>query len=545
MVSTPLHSNIESLLAQAEDNALFRTRPDQYLHSATNAWLEAKRAKDLHSVARSKLAIGQHSLDVCAYQRALKLCSEARLTFEAVSDKDRYVEALDYEARAYMLMGRYDESMLAAQQGLASCDPRNAFGRGSLYHLLSLLSLRKGDHAASLLHGVEAVRSLRGSDERLLPFTLKHIASILLLHHRDSHVNDALAEAERRTRTEIDRYNENMRLEASHFDLQLIGDILSLSENYAEAQTYYKRAYNSLHHFQCQVTEAECLISLGRTSLKLFEENDAADYFAKALSLVSKLHDRYLIAKADIAYSDYLCFVERPNEAEVKLLHILDFTYKTNNAALQQITYDRLANLEERRNNFTTAVRYYQKSNDLLRSQITSLYRTTFTNASSSKIPSATEETTNEALQIRTKRVHELESDLKERDAILLTLRSKLREIVLMREEQRTQSIRALIATVAEHLNNAVHTQALRDELSELSSGFLNWLQAKHPLLTATERQVCSLLSLGFSNSEIERLLSLSPRTLECHRLHIRRKMKLKRNEKLDQTLRESAVRFQ
>jgi tetratricopeptide (TPR) repeat protein len=535
MLRTSQTSNIESLLAKAEDNALFRTHPDQYLFSATEAWRLAERVKDFHSVARSKLAIGQHALDVCDYPKAIKLCFEARRTFEATSDFERCAESFDYEARAFMLMGRYDESSQVVHSGLRFCGPDNSLRRGSFYYVLANLSLRKGDLISSLQNNFEALQVLRGHDERLLPFILQNVAHILRLHRHDTQASVFLSEAEQRVRAEIDRYSESMGLEASHFDLQLMGDVFSLSEKYAEAMKYYKRSYNSLHHFQCRVTEAECLISLGRTSLNLHEESEAGEYFNKALALVTKLQDHYLIAKAEIGHSDYLCSIGRPNDAELSLQKVLVFTRKTNNAALQLIVCDRLANLEERRNNFTSSARYYREANELLRSQVAFNYRNVANAAASGKsIPVPRDSAIDIAHE---NQVHALTSDLKDRNALLLVLRSKLREIVLMREEQRLFGIRALIALVAEHLKTAEQTSSLREGLKSLNEDFLERLQIKHPDLTATELHICSFLALGFSNSEIERLLFFSTRTLECHRLHIRRKMALKRNTKLEQAI--------
>ncbi|MCL3862336.1 LuxR C-terminal-related transcriptional regulator [Actinotalea sp. K2] len=49
------------------------------------------------------------------------------------------------------------------------------------------------------------------------------------------------------------------------------------------------------------------------------------------------------------------------------------------------------------------------------------------------------------------------------------------------------------------------------------------------PALTATERAVYALLASGLSNAGIARLLSLSPRTVECHVSHLFAKLDLDR----------------
>lgn len=57
---------------------------------------------------------------------------------------------------------------------------------------------------------------------------------------------------------------------------------------------------------------------------------------------------------------------------------------------------------------------------------------------------------------------------------------------------------------------------------------------AAGPALTATERDVYDLLARGLSNAGIARLLSLSPRTVECHVSHVFGKLGLTRDPSLN-----------
>ncbi len=50
----------------------------------------------------------------------------------------------------------------------------------------------------------------------------------------------------------------------------------------------------------------------------------------------------------------------------------------------------------------------------------------------------------------------------------------------------------------------------------------------RYQLLTAREREVLHLIAQGASNSKIAQRLSISPRTAETHRTHLRRKLGLK-----------------
>lgn len=57
---------------------------------------------------------------------------------------------------------------------------------------------------------------------------------------------------------------------------------------------------------------------------------------------------------------------------------------------------------------------------------------------------------------------------------------------------------------------------------------------AHQPPLTATERDVYDLLARGLSNAGIARLLSLSPRTVECHVSHVFGKLGFTRDPSLN-----------
>jgi|ERR1043165_1472170 DNA-binding CsgD family transcriptional regulator len=58
---------------------------------------------------------------------------------------------------------------------------------------------------------------------------------------------------------------------------------------------------------------------------------------------------------------------------------------------------------------------------------------------------------------------------------------------------------------------------------SEFEEGLLK----KYPTLTKTERRLCSLMKLGLTSQQIADLLYTSLRTVEWHRLNIRKKMQI------------------
>ena len=69
--------------------------------------------------------------------------------------------------------------------------------------------------------------------------------------------------------------------------------------------------------------------------------------------------------------------------------------------------------------------------------------------------------------------------------------------------------------------------RAFAERLETVDEKFAHILLARFPELTPAELRVCTLLRLSMSNREIATLLNLSRRTVESHRLGIRRKLGL------------------
>jgi AraC family transcriptional regulator, chitin signaling transcriptional activator len=64
-------------------------------------------------------------------------------------------------------------------------------------------------------------------------------------------------------------------------------------------------------------------------------------------------------------------------------------------------------------------------------------------------------------------------------------------------------------------------------------------LLEKYPKLTKQELKMCLLARLGIKTSEMARLLSLSERTVDSHRLNLRKKVGLKKDQSLTKFLTE------
>lgn len=73
----------------------------------------------------------------------------------------------------------------------------------------------------------------------------------------------------------------------------------------------------------------------------------------------------------------------------------------------------------------------------------------------------------------------------------------------------------------------------LEQQWAEVHAPFMDKLKRKYPSLTATELKVCVLLKMKLTSSNICSVLFLSKRTVEFHRLNIRKKMELGKDDDL------------
>jgi DNA-binding CsgD family transcriptional regulator len=105
-------------------------------------------------------------------------------------------------------------------------------------------------------------------------------------------------------------------------------------------------------------------------------------------------------------------------------------------------------------------------------------------------------------------------------------------------EEKVTCNMRELILPYIENLkmtqvdsHQLNQLKILERNLNEIVSPFLRTLSTKYPDLTPTEIKVINFIKEGRTTKEMARLLNASARTVEVHRSHIRRKLRLNKKK--------------
>jgi DNA-binding CsgD family transcriptional regulator len=135
------------------------------------------------------------------------------------------------------------------------------------------------------------------------------------------------------------------------------------------------------------------------------------------------------------------------------------------------------------------------------------------------------------ALQLETE-VTRLGLEVINRNDFLVSLKHNVQKLIPMSNGSE-RSLRSFVKEIDEAIAAGEAQQQFNTALDQLHANFRDTLAAKYPHLTNTEKKVCSLIKLGLNSQQIGNLLFSSPRTVEVHRLRIRKKIEVPANTDL------------
>jgi DNA-binding CsgD family transcriptional regulator len=134
-----------------------------------------------------------------------------------------------------------------------------------------------------------------------------------------------------------------------------------------------------------------------------------------------------------------------------------------------------------------------------------------------------------------------LEKLVKERTRNLQQANTALKVLLKRREEDKAELEEKMVLNVKElilpYLNELKETSLKNDQssfvdiisynLNDIISPFVKKLSSSHRSLTPTEIRIANLIKQGKSTKDIAKYLRMSPRTIDNHRYHIRKKLGL------------------
>lgn len=142
------------------------------------------------------------------------------------------------------------------------------------------------------------------------------------------------------------------------------------------------------------------------------------------------------------------------------------------------------------------------------------------------------------------KELHNINKQLSLERTALQEANAALRTVLAQIEEEKQRIYKDIQTNIEKVILPILHAMAmeipksqrkyleiLRNNLEEITSPFLNRFLYRFPSLTPTEISICNLIRNGMRNKEIADLRGVSVATINRHREHIRKKLKITNSE--------------
>jgi tetratricopeptide (TPR) repeat protein/DNA-binding CsgD family transcriptional regulator len=123
--------------------------------------------------------------------------------------------------------------------------------------------------------------------------------------------------------------------------------------------------------------------------------------------------------------------------------------------------------------------------------------------------------------------------NLVQKDELLETLEAQLQELRGTSGERSHGVVDRLLTEIDSNRSSDANWKVFEQQLEVLHPDLIRRLSERYPTLTQTELKVCSLAAINLSNKDVASMLYMSVRTVETHRLNIRRKMDLPKESNL------------
>jgi phosphate/sulfate permease/DNA-binding CsgD family transcriptional regulator len=142
------------------------------------------------------------------------------------------------------------------------------------------------------------------------------------------------------------------------------------------------------------------------------------------------------------------------------------------------------------------------------------------------------------AIKTKKKAQRRIALDIIQKNEVLNRLKTEI-DLIKQKPENEIKytDLNNIKILINEQLNIEKERKSLYNYIKELNSNFYKNLEKKFPTLTKKEKRLCALLRLNLSSKEIASILGISFKSVEVNRYRLRKKMNLKKNEKLSNTI--------
>lgn len=120
-----------------------------------------------------------------------------------------------------------------------------------------------------------------------------------------------------------------------------------------------------------------------------------------------------------------------------------------------------------------------------------------------------------------------------EKNNFLNSISNDMRLAQTAKSAEKDEMLDELRQKIRKHISSGAVTAMIYDEIESVHGEFMSKIKAQFPALTPIEVKIAALLRMKLTSANIASLLFISQRTVELHRLRIRKKMGLSGGDNL------------
>lgn len=517
----------------------YRTHPKEALRWAEKALKLAEKLGRPLDAARAIYRIGCAQVQLAQFDvaRASLTHSFERLT--AIEEGARFIDAPQF------MLAELDRKQGKVKEALQRYDEiiqlRRTYGKNNVWEARVAKGIalqQSGDLAAALASYYEALDTIDEETNLLARSVILSDVGTIFLEINDLQRAESYLQKSAALQREI---GDEPGLAST---LNNLATTAKQRGDYETALNYARQTIALRNNPACGPRAAFAAGVLGEIELARKDYAAAIDHYSQALGQSVTLGLDGLAAEARVGLATCMMHQGSRTKKVIDLLRTaLDFSTLHGQKLLQGRALELLALAYQQRHDFEASSRYFADhvalrreldDQEQLRSIVEVQARVEIDRIEKER--KRLGEIAASALERASLLESERERQTSELTALALQLIQKNEFISDLRERLQAGAAKdaePLIREIDDHVRNDRDWEAFQNQLSYTHGDFLKRLSAAFPQLTPMELRTCALLKLEFSTKAIASLLCVSPRTVENHRLNIRKKCGLHAEENL------------
>jgi tetratricopeptide (TPR) repeat protein len=483
--------------------------------------------ESIKSIANAEFDLGEMANSIESFRRGIQLCGQCgdelsvsifqREIATPLDSSGKFLEALEFLDQALRIQRRH-----SALHEI----PKTLKKIADVYLSIS-------DWKASLSYVDQVFEMLQIHPDHQLEVTLLNTLGLIYFDMDDSENSlEAHSKELMLSRKIGDRYHEAAAMVN-------IGKIYGRSNNFDLALKNFETALEILLKEEKMLQAIVCYDNIGHVYLEIGKLEKALEYSKKASELAHAVNHHYYKQMSYLMRGAILNMAGRFLEAITFLQEAL--TLVESGGSLNDrwsiiyqfsVSYEGLGNPR-------LALEYHKKYTEARLEYLTERSKNDLKMIENQilgqRFRIEKESLINE-VELRRREVNFLGLEALKKNELLLNIQNEAKELYSDLGADR-KPMRLFIKKIEEIIDAEKAHKSFEESLTQTNELFLVELKKSFPTLTKMELKICAMLKINMTSYEISKLLFTSERTIEWHRMNIRKKIGLKWNQEIPEFL--------